>query len=206
MPTQLIPTINGELAGEAQQLVNARDLHSALGVARDFSTWIKDRIEKYGFTECEDYSPILGNRSFGFGKPKIEYHLSMDMAKELAILEGNDKGREARRYFIQMEKIARQQSALPLPRPGQVEAVRLDRCKEELLASRPLWAKVLRYKRMGLNTAEIGRLLEANRDTVRKHLRRMEACGLIEPPANLATMRLYAPNRRQLPGSAGEIS
>ncbi|MDR2194716.1 MAG: antA/AntB antirepressor family protein [Treponema sp.] len=40
---------------EGKQAVNARDLHASLGVGRDFSTWIKDRIEKYGFTEGSDY-------------------------------------------------------------------------------------------------------------------------------------------------------
>lgn len=204
MPTQLIPTINGELAGEIQPLVNARDLHAFLNSRQEFANWIKNRIDEYRFIEGKDFSINLSKSVFG--RPKHEYVLSLRMAEHLGMIERTERGQQVRDYFSEMEKIARQQSAIPLPRPGQVEAVRLDRCKEELLASRPLWAKVLRYKRMGLNTAEIGRLLEANRDTVRKHLRRMEACGLIEPPANLATMRLYAPNRRQLPGSAGEVS
>jgi len=49
------------------QTVSARELHTALGVGRDFSTWIKDRIEKYGFVEGRDYyvidSPDLGNQT-----------------------------------------------------------------------------------------------------------------------------------------------
>jgi anti-repressor protein len=48
-----------------EQTVNARDLHEALAVKRDFSTWIKDRIEKYGFVEGEDFSPNLGKSTGG---------------------------------------------------------------------------------------------------------------------------------------------
>lgn len=107
--TQLIPVFNGELDGRAQQLCDARDLHTFLGVGRDFSTWIKDRIEQYGFVEGEDYSPVLGNRSDGLpGKPRTEYHLTLDMAKELAMVENNDRGRQVRRYFIAMERQARE--------------------------------------------------------------------------------------------------
>ena len=48
----------------AQQFVEARKLYVSLGVARDFSTWIKDRIEKYGFIEGADFSPELGESTF----------------------------------------------------------------------------------------------------------------------------------------------
>lgn len=91
-----------------QQLVSARDLHWYLQVGRDFSTWLKARIEQYGFVEGEDYittegfSPDLGKTKSG--RPTIEYGLTMDMAKELAMVENNDLGRQARRYFIRVEK------------------------------------------------------------------------------------------------------
>lgn len=54
MSNQLIPTFTGELAGEMQQLANARDLHGILESGQEFSPWIKNRIEKYGFIEGED--------------------------------------------------------------------------------------------------------------------------------------------------------
>lgn len=108
MTTQLIPVFNGELDGRQQQLCDARDLHQFLAVGRDFSNWIKSRIEQYGFVEGEDYSPVLANRSDGLpGKPRSEYHLTLDTAKELAMVENNDQGRQVRRYFIAMERQAR---------------------------------------------------------------------------------------------------
>jgi anti-repressor protein len=93
------------------QLVDARELHSFLESQRDFSTWIKDRIEKYEFEDGKDFSTILG-KSTG-GRPTVEYALTLDMSKELCMVENNDRGREARRYFIQMEKKALNPSVLP---------------------------------------------------------------------------------------------
>ena len=107
--TALIPVFNGELDGRQQHLCDARDLHDFLNVGRDFSNWIKSRIDQYGFNEGEDYSPVLANRSDGLpGKQRIEYHLTIDMAKELAMVENNDQGRQVRRYFITMEREARE--------------------------------------------------------------------------------------------------
>lgn len=85
-----------------RQVVNARDLHAGLGVGRDFPTWIRDRIEKYGFMEGSDFSPDLG-KSTG-GRPAIDYYLSVPMAKELAMVENNEKGREVRQYLIKIEQ------------------------------------------------------------------------------------------------------
>ncbi|MCM2317969.1 MAG: antA/AntB antirepressor family protein [Pseudomonas sp.] len=106
---QLVTVISGEIGGVEQSLCDARELHGFLKVGRDFSTWIRDRIEQYGFVEADDYSPVLGNRSDGLpGKPRTEYLLTLDMAKELAMVENNDQGRMVRRYFIAMERRARE--------------------------------------------------------------------------------------------------
>lgn len=93
--------------------VNARDLHAFLEVGKDFTTWIKDRIQQFGFSEGQDYSPISGNRSDGLpGKGKTEYALSINMAKELSMVERTEKGKQARQYFISCEQMALQQAAL----------------------------------------------------------------------------------------------
>lgn len=92
------------------EAVSARDLHEFLEVGKDFSTWIQDRIEKYGFVEGQDFSPILGKSSGG--RPTREYFISLDMAKELSMVENNARGRQARRYFIEVEKRAREENLL----------------------------------------------------------------------------------------------
>lgn len=124
MSQQLIPVFNGALDGRSQQLCDARDLHVFLNVGRDFSTLVKERIEQYGFVEGEDFSPVLGN-SYGQesevcspdsgskterrgGHNRTDYHLTLDTAKELAMVENNEQGRQVRRYFIAMEREARE--------------------------------------------------------------------------------------------------
>jgi phage anti-repressor protein len=86
-----------------EQGVNARELWEALESKQEFANWIKDRVEKYGFTEGGDYLIILSNNNER-GRPKQEYVLTLDVAKEIAMVENNDKGRMIRRYFIEAEK------------------------------------------------------------------------------------------------------
>ena len=91
------------------ETVNARELHEFLRVGKDFSNWIKDRVAKYGFTDGEDFitcTPKLASEIHG-GQNRIDYYLSIDMAKELSMVENNEQGRKARRYFIEMEKIVK---------------------------------------------------------------------------------------------------
>lgn len=96
--------------------VDARTLHAFLEVGKDFSNWIRGRIEKYGFAEGEDYdigSPVLANQSGkGGDRRSRDYHLTLDMAKELAMVERNEKGKQARRYFIRCEEELRRRSEL----------------------------------------------------------------------------------------------
>lgn len=90
------------------ETVDARRLHTFLGVGKMFTHWIADRIEKYGFTENIDFVVFAetGNNPSG-GRPAKEYAISLDMAKELSMVERNDKGKQARRYFIDCERRAK---------------------------------------------------------------------------------------------------
>ena len=92
-----------------KRAVNARELHQFLESKQDFSNWIKNRIEKYDFVENQDYCSFnkIIEREIG-ATSRIEYALSVDMAKELSMVENNEKGRLARKYFIECEKIARE--------------------------------------------------------------------------------------------------
>lgn len=91
-------------AGQVQT-VNARDLHRYLEVGKMFAHWIKDRIKQYGFVEGADYVVFAETgKNLQGGRPATEYHVSLDMAKELAMVERNERGRQARRYFIECER------------------------------------------------------------------------------------------------------
>lgn len=110
----LIPVVDNN----NHKVVDARLLHAFLQIRRDFTSWIKDRISKYGFIENQDFvlikydylGNLLNDRLPHFGESdtqvvaKTDYLLLMDMAKELCMVENNDKGKKARRYFIEKEK------------------------------------------------------------------------------------------------------
>ena len=95
--------------------VNARSLHAVLGVGRDYSTWFKGRVAQYKFAEGVDFTalPQSGEPANNGFQTAIEHHISLDMAKELAMVENNVAGRTARRYFIAAEKRLREVVELP---------------------------------------------------------------------------------------------
>jgi phage anti-repressor protein len=105
------------IAGSGDNLlIDARLLHQQLQVSTPFSMWITRRIDEFGFDENQDYFSILGIKKNRFtnllgkrgGQNKVDYHLTMDMAKELAMIERNEVGRKVRRYFIAVEKEMRE--------------------------------------------------------------------------------------------------
>ena len=100
---ELIPLQPQPINGNAVETVSARDLHEFLESKQDFSTWIKNRIEKYEFVENQDFVRFHKKMEAN-NATMIEYHITLNMAKELAMVENNDKGKQARRYFIECEK------------------------------------------------------------------------------------------------------
>ena len=84
--------------------VLARELHDFLEVKTAFKDWFP-RMCEYGFSEGIDYCSFLSNRSDGLpGKPKQDAQLTIEMAKEICMLQRNERGKQARQYFIQLEK------------------------------------------------------------------------------------------------------
>lgn len=117
----IVPVISGQIGGRETNVVSAKALHKTLGVGNDFSTWIKLRIDEYGFTQGVDYmvfdSSEFRNQSTnseqldagwktkrGGDRRSRDFGLSLSMAKELAMVERNEQGRAVRRYFIQCEE------------------------------------------------------------------------------------------------------
>jgi len=89
--------------------VNAREIHGYLEVKTKFTTWIQRAIEKYDFEENVDFmvSKNGKQKSGSGGHNQINYIVTLDMAKELSMLENNVKGKETRKYFINFEKQAK---------------------------------------------------------------------------------------------------
>jgi bacteriophage antirepressor len=81
--------------------VLGRELHDFLKVATPYDKWFP-RMAEYGFSEGKDFSTFL-SESTG-GRPSTDHLLTIDMAKELAMIQRTERGKQARQYFIQVEK------------------------------------------------------------------------------------------------------
>lgn len=90
---------------ETVQTVNVRDLHAFLEIKSEFRNWIKNRIKECKFQENINF--VTAVNFYRGGKIK-EYYLTLDMAKHLSMIERNDKGHEARQYFIKCERLLKQ--------------------------------------------------------------------------------------------------
>lgn len=108
---ELIPIGSASIEGDVIQTVNARDLHAFLGSNQDFTTWIKARIQKYGFVEGDDFTL---HKTVERRVTKAEYHVTIDMAKELSMVERSYQGKQARLYFLECERRAKA-AAKPAP-------------------------------------------------------------------------------------------
>ena len=111
---EIITITTATINDEEVNAVNARELHDKLGSKQDFSTWIKDRLE--GFTAGKDFTvhKIVDGKNRGRFAP-IDYIISLDVAKHIAMLERNEQGRKIRQYFIEVEKEFRRQTSKTLP-------------------------------------------------------------------------------------------
>ena len=120
--TQLIPLHSQTIDGNAVETVNAKELHEFLEVRSKFADWIKNRISEYDFTVNQDFTTVSKNLENG-GR-SIDYYITLDMAKELSMVERNEKGKQARKYFIECEKqLNAQQSQLPTTYLEALEAL-----------------------------------------------------------------------------------
>mgnify|MGYP002706006842 FL=1 len=85
------------------KVVNGRDLHRALESKQDFSTWVKKRLSECDAVENEDFDRFHKKMEAN-NATMIDYIIKLDTAKEMAMLERNDKGKQVRKYFIQVEE------------------------------------------------------------------------------------------------------
>lgn len=169
----LVQTFQGSINGEVQPLVNARELHAFLESGQDFSNWIAKRIEKYGFVNGKDFSINLLKTPNG-GRPTTEYHITLDMAKELSMVERSDKGKTARQYFIACEKAL-------IGDVGQLHTLTAQNqaLKDELLKANNDYKALQVMHDGGLENWQMGMAVGLAPSTVSKKLAKMRKLGLI---------------------------
>ena len=97
--------INVTLNDNQEPIVSGRQLHEALGVKTRYDNWFS-RMTEYGFTENQDYlvTSIFGHNSNGGRQNKVDHVIKLDMAKEIAMIQRTERGKQVRQYFIQVEK------------------------------------------------------------------------------------------------------
>lgn len=195
-----ITTFTGLIANQTTTLVNARELHERLQISTRFDTWINRRISEYNFVESLDFIECsnLSNRGF-FKTETKDYHLTLDMAKELCMLERSELGRQARRYFIEMEKQASleiphlqaenhalKQQLVSVPafmRNHDLHMKLLNQAISALFLAYPECKEIVRYRDMGLTNAEICKLLSLTKITLERRLAKLFELGLVERKA-----------------------
>ena len=115
MSDQLIPIVVRAVGSDSIPTASARRLHAFLGVGKDFSTWIKDQIARARLLENRDYIVFTekGENPKG-GRPTLEYYLTIDAGKHIAMMSGTDRGFEVRDYFLECERLAMKAAIDPM--------------------------------------------------------------------------------------------
>ncbi|MCZ2159188.1 antA/AntB antirepressor family protein [Bartonella sp. 220] len=182
----LIDINQNEINGELVKTVSARELHEFLESRQDFSTWIKNRIKKYNLLENQDYI-VFHNfvENLQGGRPSLEYYLTLDRAKELSMLENNQRGREARLYFIECERRAKQAApqmnlANALEDPLYIKKLllesitQLETLKSEVSTLKPKAMALDNLQRLDglVGITEAAKILEVGRNNLTDYLRK----------------------------------
>lgn len=111
---ELITIRDNAIGADTVQTVDARELHAFLQVGKDFSSWIKNRVSQYDFVEGDDFAVFTQSGENSTGRKAREYAVTLDMAKQLSMVERNEQGKKARLYFIECERRAKiAQHAIP---------------------------------------------------------------------------------------------
>lgn len=143
--------------------VSARDLHDFLEVGARYNDWFP-RMCEYGFTEGEDYYSFLSNRVDGLsGKPRQDAVLTIDMAKEICMIQRNEKGKQARQYFLQIEKDWNSPEKV-MARALQIAETKLKTLETKVAADAPkvLFADAVSASRTSILVGELAKLLRQN--------------------------------------------
>lgn len=110
-----------------EKVVYGSELHEVLGVKTPYRSWVERRFEDCQADENEDYYSVQICTVVG-GTPRKEHIIKLDIAKEMAMLERNDKGKEVRRYFIQVEKKFKEQQKINFvdPETEKIQTMRMN--------------------------------------------------------------------------------
>lgn len=152
--------INVTLNDSHEPVVSGRQLHEALGVKTAYKDWFP-RMTEYGFTEGEDFSSFL-SKSTG-GRPSQDHIIKLDMAKEVAMIQRTDKGKQVRAYFIQIEKDYNSPEKI-MARALLMADKKVHKLEAQIEADRPkvLFADAVSASHTSILVGELAKLLKQN--------------------------------------------
>lgn len=133
------PLINLQEQDDGTVAVSGRELHEFLEIGTQYTKWF-ERMTEYGFEDKQDYLLLSQKRLTNNPKnPYAEYAdhaMTIDMAKEVSMIQRNEKGKQARRYFIQIEK-AWNSPEMIMKRAMQIADRKIDDLQEQISLDRP---------------------------------------------------------------------
>lgn len=154
--------------------VSARDLHDFLEVKTAYKDWFP-RMCEYGFTEGEDFNPLKIERVQNEGERMVartvdDAVLTIDMAKELCMIQRNEKGKQARQYFLQIEKDWNSPERV-MARALQIAGDKLKRLESKVEADAPkvLFANAVSASKTSILVGELAKLLKQNGVDIGQH-------------------------------------
>ena len=155
-----LKTIDIKLNNDLEPMVVGRDLHKMLEVATPYDKWFP-RMAEYGFMEGEDFSTFL-SESTG-GRPAVDHLIKLDMAKELCMIQRTEKGKQARQYFIQIEKDYNSPEKI-MARALQIAQKEISSLKIECASMKPkaLFADAVSASHTSILIGELAKLIKQN--------------------------------------------
>ncbi len=152
-------------AGE-RPTVSGRELHTALEIKTPYTQWF-DRMIEYGFTENEDFTTVHKNVSRADGsimpQMQVEHNIIIPMAKELCMLQRNEKGKEFRQYFIKVEE-AWNSPEMVMKRALEIANKRVSELTARITADKPkvLFADAVECSQTSILIGDLAKLLKQN--------------------------------------------
>ena len=146
-----------------EQLVNGRELYEFLGVKDNYTDWFK-RMIKYGFDENVDFISFSekSDKPFG-GRPQVNHYVKLDMAKEISMLQRTERGKQARRYFIQLEKFWKSpEMVTKRALEFQQKKIEVLQLENESLKPKALFADAVDASKTSILIGDLAKLIKQN--------------------------------------------
>lgn len=146
-----------------EQLVNGRELYDFLGVKDNYTDWFK-RMIKYGFEENIDFMSFSekSDKPFG-GRPQINHYMKLNMAKEVSMIQRTPKGKQARKYFIQVEE-SWNNPEMVVQRAMDIQQKKIEvlLLENESMKPKALFADSVSASRTSILVGELAKLIKQN--------------------------------------------